>query len=277
MTDYYASLASHPDPARQVGWESRLAQLTRFAAVAATLRPEDAVVDVGAGLGDLTRYLAHTHPRARCTGVEARPAFVARAACMAPPVTLTLGRLGDGLTLPEADVVVAIGALVDGRPLTDGGTRLGRVRAMLAALLGAARRHVVAIFAAQEGLEADPLRAADPALGGLRVNELSWILPDSVAAQVVTDVLPSDLVVVLAKDAAELPDLPSGEALRDAARNHPMAPACPIEALRFAILARERARAETLLASGRRDPRLVRDPAWRLLEARYALLSDSPQ
>ena len=36
-------------------------------------------------------------------------------------------------------------------------------------------------------------------------------------------------------------------------------------------------RAETLLASGRRDPRLVRDPAWRLLEARYALLSDSPQ
>ena len=273
MSDYYAALASHPDPSRRVGWESRLAQLTRFATVAASLNPDDRLLDVGAGLGDLARALAFTHPAVQYVGLEARAAFVAEAARMSPPVSLRLGRFGEETSAPPTvDVAVAVGALVDGRPLDVDGVRLGRVRALLAQLLDRARRHVIAIFASQEALEADPLRAADEALGGLRQAEVAWVEPEGATFSVRADILPSDLVVTLARSSSLLPALPPSAALRDAARAHPMAPRSTLEALRFALLTGELDRAEALVSAGLADG-AQHDPAWRLLEARLRLLA----
>ena len=65
MTHYYQELASHPDDARIVGWESRLAQCVRYEVVRTLLPPQASILDLGAGIGDLARYLGIGHAEAR--------------------------------------------------------------------------------------------------------------------------------------------------------------------------------------------------------------------
>jgi hypothetical protein len=190
--DYYGELAAHPDPARAVGWESRAAATCRYVAACAELRPGDEVLELGAGLGDFGRFLAERSLAVAYRGLERDPRLITRAHAMAPPVNLELGDLFSAAPR-SADLVVAIGALVDGGPLRSDGVRFTRLRRLIEVARGAARRHAVLILLDQDLLERDPIRSCEPALGGIRPAEVPWLAPD---AQV-TRPLPTDLCLVL--------------------------------------------------------------------------------
>lgn len=190
--DYYRELMGARDEARAVGWEGADAATARYEAVAGLLRQGDAVLDLGAGLGGLGRHLRASGREVRYRGVEREPAFVRRAAAMAPPVDLVAG---DFMSVPltPADVVVAIGALVDGQALRSDGARFGRLRELIARATSLALREAVLVVLDQDALEAHPVRSLEPALGGLRLAEIPWLCPDAS----VTRLLELDLVVRL--------------------------------------------------------------------------------
>lgn len=190
--DYYGELAHHPDPARAVGWESGAAQAARFEVVRGHVRPGDRVLDLGAGLGDLGRFLLATGWRGDYLGLERDPRLIARGLAKPPAVAL---ERADFLVdpLPPADVVVAIGVLVDGRSLRSDGVRFGRLRRLFEVARAAARRTAVLVLLDQDRLEAHPILSAEPALGGIRRAELAWLAPD---AELVP-VLALDLAVIL--------------------------------------------------------------------------------
>lgn len=172
--DYYASLATHPDPARVVGWESPLLQAFRFEAALACVRPGDVLLDVGCGLGALGTYALAGGRDVDYLGVDAIPAMVARGRAAAPGLDL---RVADALAepLPACDVAVAVGTLIGGGSLRSDGLRLARFRRLTAAMTAAARRAVVWVVLDQDALEARPALAADHALGGVRPAEVAWV------------------------------------------------------------------------------------------------------
>ncbi|MCC6622679.1 MAG: hypothetical protein IT385_15560 [Deltaproteobacteria bacterium] len=174
---YYDALARASDRARRVGWESVARQHLRFEAVRAALRPGEAVLDLGAGLGDLGRYLLERGHDGAYLGVERDPSLVASARGISPAVAVELGDLF--ACDRRAPVVAAIGTLVDGASLRSDATRFGRLRRLFEVVRGAATRLGVIVVARQEALEARPALAADPALGGMRRAELAWLAPDA--------------------------------------------------------------------------------------------------
>lgn len=195
-SDYYATFAGHPDPARQVGWEDLARQAHRFEFVRRLLAPGDVVLDVGAGLGALGRHLmVHGH-RGAYLGLERDAVFVARARLLDPPIHLVHRDALAGPAWPEADVVALVGVLVDGAALTSDGERFKRLRLFLERALAAARKAVVLVTLKQEALEADPIRSLEPALGGVRLTELPWLLGERPYA-VDDDLSPLDRIVVI--------------------------------------------------------------------------------
>lgn len=179
MTSYYDDLARASDAARRVGWESLAAQRARFEAVRAELLPGEAVLDLGAGLGDLGRHLQENDHRGRYLGLERDPELVRLGRARSPRVELELGDALEVDLARVADVVVAIGALVDGASLRSDGVRFGRLRRWLEVVSRAATRLGLVVVAKQEAIEARPVLAADPALGGMRATELAWLAPDA--------------------------------------------------------------------------------------------------
>jgi len=191
--DYYGEVFAHPDPARAVGWEDAARQAARFEGVARWVREGDRVLDLGAGLGDLGRYL-DARVGVRYVGLERDERLLARGRAMQPEVAL---HRADFMVdpLPRAEVVAAVGVLVDGRSLRDDGVRFGRVRALLERVAGAATRTGVVVLLDQDRLEADPIRRVEPALGGVRLAEVPWLAAGREIE--VVRVLDTDLALVV--------------------------------------------------------------------------------
>lgn len=272
MTQYYQELASHPDDARIVGWESRLAQLVRYEVVRSLMQPQESLLDLGAGIGDLARYLGHTHAEATYSGIEARAEFVSRALTKEPPVVLSCGEAFPEAPVIKADIVAVIGALVDGRSLADRTQRFSRLRHIIASSTAQARRLAIFVFARQDRIEADLMRRLDPALGGIERNEIPWLLPPDCDHAIVEDLLPNDLVLVVAKPRHTLPPIPPAAAIRASALAHPMAHALPAAAhIRFHIDLGETETAQRLLTKAEAEPSFSPDAAWHLLKARLSL------
>jgi|GEM_PF-1878160 len=276
MTNYYNELASHPDDARVVGWESRLAQLVRFEAVRTLIQPNETVLDLGAGLGDFARYLTQSRLGCHYSGIEARQEFVARALQKSPPVMLKCSDAFADTATEEADVVAVVGALVDGRPLTDRTSRFTRLRQMIQASVRRARRLAVFVIARQDRLETHPTLALDPALGGIELTEIPWILDPAANYAVISDLLPNDYLLVVAAPPHPLPPIPTGAAIRATALAHPGARELPPDArVRFHLAIGEAQMAAQLLEEVEASPTFSPDAAWHLLKARLALSLDS--
>ncbi len=193
-TDYYGELVAHPDPARAVGWESAAAQAARFEVVRRFVRPGDRILDLGAGLGDLGRHLQMHAWSGDYLGLERDARVFARGLARTPSVAL---RRADFLAEPvgSAEVVAAIGVLVDGRSQRSDALRFARARRLIEVVRAAATRTGIIIVLDQDRLEAHPILREEPALGGLRLAELAWLALD---AEVVP-LLSLDLALVLSR------------------------------------------------------------------------------
>lgn len=178
VSSYYQELAAHPDPARAVGWESRPAQLARYDFVADFIRPGDRVLDLGAGLGGLGRHLAARGLAVDYLGLEREPCLLDRARALHPAVTV---RAADFMLdpWPDADVVVALGVLVDGASLRSDAVRFSRLRHLIARMSAARPRHAILVTLDQDALERHPILSVEPALGGLRRAEQPWLAPEA--------------------------------------------------------------------------------------------------
>lgn len=175
---YYAELATHQSRARAVGWENLERQEARYAWVSQHYLPGDTVLDLGAGLGDFGRYLHRRHPDMHYIGVEQDADVLKRASLDGETVTLKAGSFYD-LPLESADLVVAIGCLVDGSSLRQDGVRFGKLRRLFERALSLARRKVVLVLLDQDALEAHLLRSQESALGGIRLSEVPWLAPEA--------------------------------------------------------------------------------------------------
>jgi SAM-dependent methyltransferase len=195
--DFYAALAGADDDARVAGWEHPLGQAARFEAALAAVGAGDTVLDVGCGPGALLPYLEAVRPGARYVGVERLPGMLAKARARCPRGDFRERDALDGGPLPEADVVVAIGALVDGASLREDGVRFGRLRRLAERCLAASRRCAVLVALDQDVVDARLMFRAEEALGGLRASEAAW-LAEALGVEVeVHRVLTTDLALTL--------------------------------------------------------------------------------
>ncbi len=192
VNDYYGELKGHPDRARAVGWESLEAQCARFEFVARFFREGDRVLDLGAGLGDLGRYLLGK-VEVRYLGLERDPGLLLRGQGLEPRVHLEAFDILSDVPLPSAEVVVAIGCLVDGQSLKSDAIRFGRLRRLISRATSAATREAIIIALDQDALERHPIRALESALGGVRRAEVAWLAPSAT----VLPIMDSELALVI--------------------------------------------------------------------------------
>ena len=212
--DFYAALAGADDDARVAGWEHPLGQATRFEAALAPVCPGDAVLDVGCGPGGLLPYLAAVRPGSGYVGVEQLPAMLAKARARFPQGDFRERDALDDAPLPEADVVVAVGALVDGSSLRDDGVRFTRLRRLAERCLAASRRCAVLVALDQDVVDARLMFRAEEALGGLRASEAAW-LAEALGVEVeVHRVLATDLALTLWRPGAARTPVATGYAAR---------------------------------------------------------------
>lgn len=221
MSGYYAELARASDAARRAGWRHRLEQAARFELVRALARPGDALLDLGCGTGALRDYLRLASVDVTYRGVEQAPHLVAeaRATCGADAIVVADALEAD---LAGADLVVAVGVMVDGRPLRDDGARFALARRWLARVAALSGRVGTLLVLDQDALDGRPGLRAEPALGGVRRAEVPW-LAEAIGAPIrVADVLSTDLALIVGAGAADA-HVPDVDAQIAGALGHPWA------------------------------------------------------
>lgn len=130
---YYAGVGEGASPARRSGWRRRIGQFARFEMA---LAPWDetrveSVLDLGCGTGELASYLRETDRQVDYTGIEARGGAVERARERHPEVEFLEGDLY-AVELERAyDLVVAVGAHVDGRAPRSDRDRVRRIERLV--------------------------------------------------------------------------------------------------------------------------------------------------
>ncbi|MCA9519477.1 MAG: hypothetical protein KC609_00825 [Myxococcales bacterium] len=170
--DYYRELEHAHTACHRDGWRYGLEQQFRFEAVLDVATTEDrTLLDLGCGSGDFGRWIADDRdPPLGYVGVDRRPPRGAESdgGPTRPPSSIVIADFFLDALAP-ADLVVAIGALVDGRRRTDL-DRYRRLNQLLERCVTLARRGVAVWILRQERLDAKPVR--DPALCGASEAEL---------------------------------------------------------------------------------------------------------
>lgn len=115
LAGYHAELATHPAPARRVGWRNAAEQRLRFEAClsALPLHRVRSVLDVGCGLGDLAATLRHRGFTGAYLGVDLLPSMINAASARFPNERFVCGDLTREPSLAPGpfDLVVACGTL----------------------------------------------------------------------------------------------------------------------------------------------------------------------
>jgi SAM-dependent methyltransferase len=112
---YHEAFAGHPDPARRVGWRGRGDQRLRFEACARAAPGAAAILDLGAGLGDLAAFLRRRGFRGDYLGVDVLSSMVLEARKRHPGERFAHTPEGAAARIldraPPWDLAVACGAL----------------------------------------------------------------------------------------------------------------------------------------------------------------------
>jgi len=182
MTDAYHGTSARPGVDEQLaeaGWRREIGQLLRFETALAAWDWEaiDSVLDLGCGPGGLARYLAETDRSVRYVGVEARASAVESAREHLPAgAEVRHGDLFDDEIVDETfDLVVAIGAQVDGTPPDRKAERVDRMRRLTERSVSLAERGTAIVVLDQAALQARPAFGLEPALFGVTDEELREI------------------------------------------------------------------------------------------------------
>lgn len=171
---YYRELEWAPESHHRDGWRYLLEQAFRFEATLDVLRPGDrSVLDLGCGSAALAGWLHRSGWRGAYAGIDGRATLVETARATSPRLAGLSCELvvGDfhGAALEPADVVVAIGALVDGERHGDL-ERFRHLRRLLERVFSLARRGAAIWILRHEALVAKP--ASEPVLCGATRAEL---------------------------------------------------------------------------------------------------------
>lgn len=184
MSDYYEP-QERPGVDEQLaesGWRREVGQLVRFEAALAPWDWEaiDSVLDLGCGPARLADYMAETGRSATYLGIERRESAAEYARDHLPEgAEVRVGDLYDAEVVDESfDLVVAIGAQVDGTPPADEGDRVARVRRLVERCHLLADKAASVVVLDQSVLEARPALGLEPALFGVTDDEITEILQD---------------------------------------------------------------------------------------------------
>ena len=117
MNSFYDDFCAYTDSAKRVGWYDKLDQELKFALVSEMVGINDSVLDLGSGLGDLSRFLSERGHVGNYIGIE-KDAALFRASSMLYP-DLQLFRQ-DFMEAPfhEADIAICVGGLLSADTLS---------------------------------------------------------------------------------------------------------------------------------------------------------------
>ncbi len=186
MDGYYSSAERRgAGQLGRAGWRRRIGQLLRFEVALGVWEWEriDSLLDLGCGPATLADYMERTGREAEYTGVERRSSCVEYARAHHPDCEIVEGDLyewpPDG---EQYDLVVAIGAHVDGCPIDVEGRsidrdreraeRVGRLVERCSRLAG---RGAAITVLDREALRTRPVFELEPALFGIGNDELDAI------------------------------------------------------------------------------------------------------
>ncbi len=111
MSSFYDDFREYTDPAKRVGWYDLLDQHLKYSFVEEMVLVEDSVVDLGSGLGDLSKFLADNGHTGEYIGVEKDVSLLQTSQNLHPGKNF---HLQDFTKVPfhKADIAVCIGGLL---------------------------------------------------------------------------------------------------------------------------------------------------------------------
>ena len=199
MGDYYADRGMGRPSWKRSGWRRRIGQWLRFELA---VDPWDfdeieSLLDLGSGVGDLCGYLRATGRAVDYTGVDSRAEAVEQAREAYPDGEFLerdlFGKWGAGDLGREGgfDLVVAIGAQVDGRPAETPGVRYRRAERLWGRLGGVSGGGRSMVILDQRTVGRRPMLDLEPALWGVTVEQLRGLADEGVVR---AEPLETDLV-----------------------------------------------------------------------------------
>jgi len=198
---YYAGSETRGSAARASGWRRRIGQYVRFEMALAPWdgADVDSVLDLGCGTGELARYLTASGRVREYVGVDRRPRVLARARRRHDGETFLEGDLFEIPVDRNFDLVVAVGAQVDGRAPAEEVGRVERVERLVGRCRALARRGLSCVILDQKAVRENFALRAEPALFGVTRDELAEVLEvPNLPGNVRSDVLPTDLLAAVA-------------------------------------------------------------------------------
>ena len=184
MSAYYDELFDERDPTRAAGWRHAIEQALRFEFALSRSgawfqegQAPPSLLDVGCGPGALRRYLRDTGRAARYVGIDRYAPSVALARRLDPSGDYVEADLLERASHPQQfDLVMAIGAIVDGQAYRSDRERQRRLLALTRALCGLCREHACLVVLRHEELVRHPSLSQEPALVGATRQELDALM-----------------------------------------------------------------------------------------------------
>lgn len=191
MSAYYDELFDERDPTRSAGWRHPIEQALRFEFALSALpswgQDEDtsrSLLDVGCGPGALRRYLRDTNRHAQYIGIDRYAPSVELARQLDPEGQYIEADVLDRVRHHQQfDVVMAIGAAVDGHRYHSDHERRRRLLALVRALCGLCTEYACLVILRQEELNKHASLSHEEALIGATREELDALMRHLSAAK----------------------------------------------------------------------------------------------